>query len=264
MSALKMRRPAVPGGPCDDLANGRPHPITGPDAPSSDASERSTMAALKASAPAGFDGERAWDDRPKRQRADDGLGYVRRRLRELERIMDHRHGEGGIPPSGEQRYGYAIVAADTYARTHPDALEGAVAGWWRARLRGVPLHPATLEDVCRLARRRRGSWCMTAADAAAFTDFTLAERDAIGRIGTIAAIDATPRQLRAHAKARKRELDRERAAAKRRAAGVKPKGEREANAAEAARLGITVRALQYRRAKAREAEAGSISPPRRT
>ncbi|MBB4103554.1 hypothetical protein [Allorhizobium borbori] len=134
------------------------------------------------------------------------------RLRELEQLIRHRHQRGIPDPAGtddfDSCFAYLFVAAAT-PRSQP------VASWcqtWAPWVSG-----ADLADLAHRNKRRRH---MLSADAAAkILHVTMKERDDLG-LKTIGACDVSAEDRKSLAKETKRERDKRRQAAKRRAEGA--------------------------------------------
>lgn len=160
------------------------------------------------------------------------------RMREIERLMMHRHERGKV--SEDDSYSYAEAAA----MSQPKQDLRTWCRYWQLQISDETI--AKIE--WRTSKRKR----MVGADACAdMLNVTLEERTGLD-IRTIGAWDVTREERDAIAKERKKELDRERQAAKRKAAGRKSRAEYEAESISKAEpwkaTGMT-RATWYRKGK---------------
>jgi hypothetical protein len=174
------------------------------------------------------------------------------RVREVERLIELRHGGPCDTDDGEV---YFIIVANALApglvtgnagRQNPISIARARLARWAAEW--TPRIPAAkIDHVIDRAVSEQRWWRQDTA--ANHLKLTMAERTA-GRITTIGAIDCTKEQREEFRKQRKRDAQKARDEAARRADGAKTRTEYEtqSKAAEARREGIS-RSTYYRRLK---------------
>lgn len=186
-----------------------------------------------------------------------GHFLAQRRLDELHALLRHRHGKPpATAPYWVRPYVDLLIWTAREAGRVLDA-EGLID---RVRLLCPTIDPDGLRATCVLALERPRRW--TAEDLGNWLELDLLERKALA-IRTIRAAGDTP----ARAAARKRKEDRDRAMAKRRSDGARPRGEYLAGsaAAEARRLGVSERTIRRRRSAENVRGPSQIysSPPTR-
>lgn len=144
------------------------------------------------------------------------------RLREIERVIESRHGMG-VPETddGDLYIEAAAFALNAHSRARGKDLDHLLHGWcsrwapWALARAGSVLRPI----LNKLVRRVHD---LKADDVAKLIQVTYSERQMIG-LCTIGACDVPRHVRRAMAKARKREIDRQRQAEIRRRQGRQPR-----------------------------------------
>lgn len=145
------------------------------------------------------------------------------RLREIERVIKSRHGFG--VPHTDDASAYVEAIAYAYNANDPSITEKAVKAWC---LTWAPwaLNDGSMDAALAGVVSRKYDLCRYAVGKLLAVRWS--EREALN-LNTIAAYDVTPERQKELAREKKKEVDRLRIEAKRRAKGVKSRAEYEAN-----------------------------------
>lgn len=169
------------------------------------------------------------------------------RLREIEAVVLHRHGD--MIPETDDAFLYVEAVVLTLTGQDPVAWCRRWAPWAVAGDGVAAAVAAAIEESA--ARASTRTTMITADECAALLAVTMAERTALG-LKTIGASDVTPDERKAMAREIKRERDRLRAEQKRKAGGMKDRESYVAGSAESNQPWIAMgmsRRTWYRKGK---------------